>query len=77
LKLLIDSFQKEGKYALLADAVMYMLSSLKDNQPEFIKKVKPIIEHKQLLDTDVILSLHISAGDANPICGLRPWRRRS
>ncbi|HNF28955.1 MAG TPA: hypothetical protein PLY81_01595 [Chitinophagaceae bacterium] len=56
LKLLIDSFQKEGKYALLADAVMYMLSSLKDNQPEFIKKVKPIIEHKQLLDTDVILS---------------------
>lgn len=56
MKLLIDSFQKEGKYALLADAVMYMLSSLKDNQPEFIKKVKPIIEHKQLLDTDVILS---------------------
>jgi hypothetical protein len=56
LKLKIDAIKAEGKFGVLAEAIMYMLESIKDEKPEILKKVKPFIEKNQLLESKVILS---------------------
>jgi hypothetical protein len=56
LKLRIDGFRAEGKFGVLAEALMYMLETIKDEKPEILKKVKPLIEQKKLLESKVILS---------------------
>jgi hypothetical protein len=56
LKLKIDAIKSEGKFGVLAEAIMYMLETIKDEKPEIIKKIKPLIDKKKLLESEVILS---------------------
>lgn len=56
LKLKIDELKIEGKFGVLAEAIMYMLETIKDEKPEILKKIKPIIEQKKLLESKVVLS---------------------
>jgi len=56
LKQKIDEIKKTGKYGVLVEAIMYMLATIKEDQPDIINKVKPLLEKKQLLESKVILS---------------------
>lgn len=56
LKLKIDEFRAEGKFGVLAEAIMYMLETIKDEKPEILKKVRPLIEKKRLLESKTVLS---------------------
>lgn len=56
LKLRIDKIKSDGKFGVLAEAIMYMLETIKDEKPEILKKVKPLIEKRKLLESKVILS---------------------
>ncbi len=56
LKQKIDKIKSEGKFGVLAEAIMYMLKTIKDEKPEILKNVKPLIEKKKLLESKVILS---------------------
>lgn len=56
LKLRIDEIKSEGKFGVLAEAIMYMLETIKDEKPEILKKVKPLIEQRKLLESKVVLS---------------------
>ncbi len=56
LKKKIDAFKKEGKYGALVEAIMYMLETIKEDKPEIIDKVKPLLETRKLLESKVVLS---------------------
>lgn len=56
LKLKIDAIKSEGKYGVLAEAIIYMLETIKDEKPEIIRKIMPLIEKKKLLESKVTLS---------------------
>ncbi|HMX00905.1 MAG TPA: hypothetical protein PKL56_16165 [Cyclobacteriaceae bacterium] len=56
LKKKIDAFKKEGKYGALVEAIMYMLETIKEDKPEIIDKVKPLLEKRKLLESNVTLS---------------------
>jgi hypothetical protein len=52
----INSIKSHGEYAVLAEAIMYMLETIKDEKPEILKKIKPLIENRKLLETKIVLS---------------------
>lgn len=56
LKQKIDAYKQEGKYDALVEAIMYMLETIKEEKPEIIDKVKPLLEKKKLLESKVVLS---------------------
>ncbi len=56
LKNKIDEIKLKGEYEVLAEALMYMLEKIKYDKPELISKVKPLIEKKNLLDKNIVLS---------------------
>lgn len=56
LKQKIDKIKSEEKYGVLAEVIIYMLETIKDEKPEILKKVKPLIEKKKLLESKTILS---------------------
>ena len=56
LKQKIDSMKAEGKFGVLAEAIMYMLETIKDEKPEILSKVRPLIEKRKLLESKVVLS---------------------
>ncbi len=56
LKQKIDSIKAEGKYGVMVEAIMYMLATIKEEKPEIINKVRPLLEKKKLLESKVILS---------------------
>ncbi len=56
LKQIIDDLKKEGKYGVMFEAVMYMLATIKEEKPEIMNKVRPLLEKKRLLESKVILS---------------------
>jgi hypothetical protein len=56
LKQRIDAIKAEGKFGVLADAIMYILETIKDEKPEIHCKVKPMLEKRKLLESKVILS---------------------
>lgn len=56
LKSKIDSIKAEGKYGVIAEALMYMLETLKEENPELLLKVKPLIEKRKLLESKLVLS---------------------
>ena len=56
LKQKIDSLKDEGKYGALVEAIMYMLETIKDDKPEIIDKVRPLLEKRKLLESRVVLS---------------------
>lgn len=55
-KLQIDSIKAEGKYGVLAEAIIYMLESIKDDKPEMHSKFKTMLEKRKSLESKVILS---------------------
>jgi hypothetical protein len=56
LRIKIDAIKSEGKYGVLAEALIYMLETIKEENPEIFNKVKPFIEKKKLLESKVVLS---------------------
>lgn len=56
LKQKIDSLKDEGKYGALVEAIMYMLETIKEEKPEIIDKVRPLLEKRKLLESKVVLS---------------------
>ncbi len=56
LKQKIDAYKDEGKYGALVEAIMYMLETIKEEKPEIIDKVKPLLEKRKLLESKVVLS---------------------
>ena len=56
LKKKIDLIKKEGKYGVMVEAIMYMLATIKEEKPEIINKVRPLLEKNKLLELKVILS---------------------
>ena len=56
IKQKIDSIKAEGKFGVLAEAIMYMLETIKDEKPEILSKIKPLIEQNNMLEIKVILS---------------------
>lgn len=60
LKQKIDLLKEEGKYGVMIEAIMYMLGSIKEDKPDLINKIKPLLEKNKLLESEVVLSpLHI------------------
>ena len=60
LKEKIDLLKAEGKYGVMIEAIMYMLGAIKEDKPDLINKIKPLLEKNKLLESDVVLSpLHI------------------
>ncbi len=56
LKQKIDAIKEEGKYGVMLEAIMYMLATIKEEKPEIINKVRPLLEKNKLLESKVILS---------------------
>lgn len=56
LKSYIDTIKAQGKYGAIADALMYMLKTIKEERPELLAKVKPLIERRKLLESKLVLS---------------------
>lgn len=56
IKQKIDTIKAEGKFGVLAEAIMYMLETIKDEKPEILSKIKPLIEQNNMLESKVILS---------------------
>jgi len=56
LKQKIDAFKDDGKYGALVEAIMYMLETIKEEKPEMIDKVRPLLEKRKLLESKVVLS---------------------
>lgn len=56
LKSKIDTLRKENKHEALVDTIMYMLSTIKEDRPDIIEKVKPLLERRKLLEPKVVLS---------------------
>lgn len=56
LKQKIDAYKNDGKYGALVEAIMYMLETIKEEKPEIIDKVKPLLEQRKLLESKVVLS---------------------
>lgn len=56
LKSYIDTIKEQGKYGAIADALMYMLKTIKEEKPELLAKVKPLIERRKLLESKLVLS---------------------
>ncbi|MCC6448329.1 MAG: hypothetical protein IT215_06570 [Chitinophagaceae bacterium] len=56
LKSYIDTIKAQGKYGAIADALMYMLKTIKEEKPELLAKVKPLIERRKLLESKLVLS---------------------
>lgn len=56
LKSKIDALRKENKHEALVDTIMYMLSTIKEDRPDIIEKVKPLLEKRKLLEPKVVLS---------------------
>jgi len=56
LKHKIDEIKEEGKYGVMVEAIMYMLATIKEEKPEIINKVRPLLEKKKLLESKVVLS---------------------
>lgn len=56
LKQKIDKYRQEGKYGALVEAIMYMLETIKEEKPEIIDKVRPLLEKRKLLESKVVLS---------------------
>lgn len=56
LKQKIDAIKEEGKYGVMVEAIMYMLATIKEEKPEIINKVRPLLEKNKLLESKVILS---------------------
>ncbi|HEY4063625.1 MAG TPA: hypothetical protein VGM30_17075 [Puia sp.] len=52
----IDKIKEKGEYGVLAEALMYMLEKIQNENPDIINKIKPIIDRKKLLQTKVVLS---------------------
>jgi hypothetical protein len=52
----IDQLKTQGNYTLLAEAVLYMLSSIQNEKPELYKKITPYIEKQNLLASPNSLS---------------------
>ncbi|MCX6228296.1 MAG: hypothetical protein NTV75_03825 [Bacteroidia bacterium] len=60
LKQKIDLIKAEGKYGVMIEAIMYMLGTIKEEKPDLINKIKPLLEKNKLLESEVVLSpLHI------------------
>ena len=47
----IELLKKNGGYSALAEAVIYMLETLKNEKPELLSRIKPIIIENKMLDT--------------------------
>lgn len=56
LKKVIDELQAVGKNSILAEAVLYLMQRIKNEAPELISKIKPLIAERELLQAPVILS---------------------
>lgn len=56
LKNQIDSVMAQGKFGAIAEVLMYLLETIKEDRPDLLAKVKPLIEKRQLLESKVILS---------------------
>jgi hypothetical protein len=56
IKQKIDDIKAEGKFGVLAEAIMYMLETIKEEKPEILSKIKPLIEQHKMLESKVILS---------------------
>lgn len=52
----IDSIKEEGKYGVMVEAIMYMLATIKEEKPEILSKIKPLLEKKKMLESKVVLS---------------------
>jgi hypothetical protein len=56
LKKHIDSLKAAGEYGILAEAIIYMLDNIKENNPEWLRKLAPLIQKNKLLTPQVTLS---------------------
>lgn len=52
----IDAIKRDRKYGVMVEVIIYMLGVIKDEKPEIINKVKPLLEKKKLLESKVTLS---------------------
>jgi hypothetical protein len=56
----IDQLKAQGNYGVLAEAIIYMLATLKNVQPELLQKIQPLIEGRDLEKKSQIFSpIHI------------------
>ena len=56
----IDQLKAQGNYGLLAEAIIYMMSTIKNVQPQLSQKIQHLIEAKDLSQKSEILSpIHI------------------
>jgi len=56
LKLTIDQLKAAGEHSALAEAVIYMLQQMKEDRPDLINQLKPILEKNLILNAPVVLS---------------------
>jgi hypothetical protein len=56
LKQKIDAIKDAGEYKVLVEALMYMLETIKEEKPELINKIRPLLEKRKLLESNVVLS---------------------
>lgn len=56
LKKEIDQLKRAGKYNILAEAILYLLQNMKDENPEWIAKLRPVITRQELLQAPIKLS---------------------
>ncbi len=56
LKEKIDQLKAQGNYGVLAEAVIYMMATLKNVKPEILQKIQPLIEGRDLEKKAEVLS---------------------
>ena len=52
----IDAIKEQGKYGVMVEAIIYMLAAIKEEKPDIINKVRPLLDKKKLLESKVVLS---------------------
>jgi len=52
----IDQLKAAGEYGVLAEAIVYMLKHIREERPEWLEKLKPVIERNNLLNHEIPLS---------------------
>ncbi|MBX2913664.1 MAG: hypothetical protein KF856_00195 [Cyclobacteriaceae bacterium] len=53
VKCKIDALKKANKYEVLVDTIMLMLSTLKEERPDIIEKIQPLLTKERLLEPKV------------------------
>jgi hypothetical protein len=52
----IDQIKAQGNYGLMAEAIIYMLATLKNVEPVLLQKIQPLIDGKNLEEKSQVLS---------------------